>query len=132
MMNHLLSSYDTRLHNAVYQGTRKQSIYSQSKVFTMYLLRDLKLDLILDIMAKGDNYLRDLCAKTLLSPINHQLELQQRQEIIQEAVKNPDLFTSIYQISSEALDKVASYDDITKPKYDSMIPVYKKINTYQL
>ncbi|MDP4193391.1 MAG: hypothetical protein Q8858_17640, partial [Bacteroidota bacterium] len=90
------------------------------------LIRDLKLDILIDAMADQDPYLRDLCKDLLLQPSINKQDILLRQEILKEALNNNDFFVSMYRISVEDKEKTLSFNEFILPKYDRVISVKKR------
>lgn len=99
------------------------------KTDSKLLLRDLKLNLLLDIIAAGDEELRKISCKQMMMPATQKSELSKRHSVLRDAINHFDLFYKIYQWACQALDKIQTYDDSTKLKYNYIIPVPKKILT---
>lgn len=99
-------------------------------MITKYLIRDLKLELILDAMANGDETLKNTCKNHLIFPLNDCEKIITRQEVLKDALRNEKLFLDIYRKTSVLLSKVSAYDEITKPLYNINLSVVKKILTY--
>jgi hypothetical protein len=94
------------------------------------LIRDLKLDIVLDAMADQDSFLRNLCKKLLLHPSINKTEILMRQEVMKEALKLNDFFSSVYKISFEAMEKTTIYKELTQPKFDKIVSVLKRVSTH--
>jgi hypothetical protein len=90
------------------------------------LVRDLKIDILLDAMAGKDIYLRNLCKKILLNPSRNGNEIQMRQEVLKDALNFGKFFMSMYELSVECLNKVNEYKDLIHPRYDKIVTVVKK------
>ncbi len=99
------------------------------KTDSKLLLRDLKLDLLLDIISDGDEELRKISSKQLMMPATQKTELLKRHSVLKDAIKHSELFYEIYHWACQALDKIQTYEDSTKLKYNYIIPVPKKILT---
>ncbi len=92
-------------------------------------IRDLKLDLILDAIAEDDTYLRTLFKKIFLNPSVNEDEINNRQEILREAMHYPQFFKEAYQLSTEAISNTNICSETSHPRYDKMIPASKKVLT---
>ncbi|WOO39068.1 hypothetical protein R2R35_11460 [Anaerocolumna sp. AGMB13020] len=99
------------------------------KTDSKLLLRDLKLEQLLDVISDGDEELRKISSKQLMLPATQKTELLKRHSVLRDAIKHPALFYEIYHSSCQALDKIQTYDDSTKLKYNYIISVPKKILT---
>ncbi len=67
------------------------------------LMQDLQLDILLDAMAAGDLFLRNIAKVALLSSLEDPEIIRYRQAILQDCLKNPDLVRELYQIPVQAL-----------------------------
>lgn len=93
------------------------------------LLRDLKLDLLLDVIADGDAELLRICRQVLLKPATQKEEILKRQAVLKDGISHAELFHTIYHQAAQALKKIQEYGAITKSKYNYVISVPKKILT---
>lgn len=107
--------------------TNQERILYKRKFEEAELIRDLKLDILLDAMSDQNIYLKSLCKKILLHSSCNLDEIHMRQEIVKEAIKSQDFFINVYHISSDCLAKTDSYREMTHPRYDKIVPVVKKI-----
>jgi hypothetical protein len=114
--------------NLLYENNYTQD--SMDMVISKYLVRDLKLDLVFESMADGDESLKKICENVLLAPVTDIHAIKARQEVLQDALMNNNFFNRIYHLTSEVLDRVNAFDEIIKPKYDHDIPISKKIITH--
>lgn len=94
------------------------------------LVRDLKMDIILDAMSDNDVFLKTLCKKLLLHPSNDLSEINMRQEIMQEAINHPEFFVSLYYTASDDLSKTFSYKELTHPRYNKIVTISNKVITH--
>jgi hypothetical protein len=99
------------------------------KTDSKLLLRDLKLDLLLDVISGGEEELRKISSQQLMMPATQKAELLKRQSVLKDGIQHSELFYEVYHSACQALDKIHSYDDSTKLKYNYIIPVPKKILT---
>jgi hypothetical protein len=68
------------------------------------LTQDLELSTLLDAMAGGDSYLRNVARNALLCGITDPDTICYRQAILQDCMRNPDIVRVIYAISIESSD----------------------------
>ena len=69
------------------------------------LIQDLELNTLLSAMAEGDAFLFRVAKQVLLSGLTDLKEIQYRQNILQDCLKNPAVIRAMYQIPLEALEK---------------------------
>lgn len=93
------------------------------------LFRDLKLDLLLDILAGNDEELLKICSQILVNPAIQKEELLKRQSVLKDGIYHSELFYDVYHSAWDALEKIRESDDSTKSKYNYIISVPKKILT---
>ena len=68
------------------------------------LVRDLGLDTLLDAMADGDDFLRTVAHRTLLSPLSDVDEIHHRQQVLTDCLGHPQVVRRVYDIAVEALE----------------------------
>ena len=68
------------------------------------LIQDLELDTLLDAMARGDEYLRELATKCLLSSLTEPEAILFRQRILRDCLEHPAIVRQLYDLAIEALD----------------------------
>jgi DNA mismatch repair ATPase MutS len=106
-----------------------QSKSANNKIFgEAELVRDLKMDILLDTMANGDPYLKSLCKRILLNPSQNLEEIHMRQEILKEATKSERFFTEVYKLSMQLQEKTNASRESLHPRYDKVIPVTQKVS----
>ena len=66
------------------------------------LTQDLELNTLLTAMAGKDEFLRSVVGKTIFEVLKTTDEIQYRQEILKDCLKNPDIVRMLYQIPVEA------------------------------
>ncbi len=67
------------------------------------LIQDLELDVLLDAMAAGDPFLRNIAKQALLYSLEDLETIRYRQAILKDCLKNADLVRELYQIPVQAL-----------------------------
>lgn len=92
-------------------------------------IRDLKLDLLLEAVSENDHYLKALFKKLFLNPSVYTKEIKMRQDILSEAIHYQQFFKKVYLLSTEVMEEINNYGDISHPGYDNIIPETKKILT---
>ncbi len=68
------------------------------------LIQDLELDTLLDAMARGDDYLRELVSKCLLSSPADPEAILYRQRILGDCLEHPAVVRQMYDLAIEALE----------------------------
>jgi hypothetical protein len=68
------------------------------------LRHDLELDTLLDVMARGDTYLRPLVEHALLSSLADPDEIRYRQDCLEDCLREPDVVRELYDLSVDAVD----------------------------
>ena len=69
------------------------------------LTQDLELDVLFDVMAQGDNYLREVVSKAVLQILQNEDEVRYRQDILRDVLANTILVRHLYDLSIEAHEK---------------------------
>ena len=67
------------------------------------VIQDLELDTVLDTMAAGDRFLRDVARSALLGGAGDLATVLYRQEILADCLKNPAVVRQLYDIAVEAI-----------------------------
>jgi DNA mismatch repair ATPase MutS len=68
------------------------------------LIQDLELDTLLDAMARGDDYLRELATKCLLSSLTDPEAILYRQRILGDCLEQAPIVRQLYELAIEALE----------------------------
>lgn len=92
------------------------------------MVRDLKMDILLNTMADGDSYLKTLCKRILLNPSQNLAEINMRQEVLQQAIRLQWFFREGYKLSSQLLKKTNAWKESIHTRYNKVIPVTQKVN----
>ena len=71
---------------------------------TAGLTEDLELDILLDAMAVGDSFLRDVAKNALLASLRDPETILYRQQILADCHSAPDVIREIYAIAIEAIE----------------------------
>lgn len=112
------------------QETLRSQSFNNKIIFETDIIRDLKLDILLDAMADDDISLRKLCKNILLHPLTALDVIKMRQEILKDAISSPSFFLFLYQQTVECAEQTAIFSNINQPAYTNIIPSMKKIITY--
>jgi hypothetical protein len=67
------------------------------------LTTDLELGTLLDAMAAGDKYLREVCAKVLFNCLEDPEEIRYRQGVLADCLAQPDVIRQMYTVAAGAL-----------------------------
>jgi MutS domain V len=67
------------------------------------LTQDLELDTLLDAMAAGDKYLREISEKVLLRWLDDPGEIRYRQRVLADCLAQPDAVRQLYAVATSAL-----------------------------
>jgi hypothetical protein len=70
------------------------------------LTQDLGLDPLLDAMAGGDRYLREIAQRTLLSPLTDPEQILYRQQVLADTLAHPDTVAEIYTLTVQSMEQV--------------------------
>jgi DNA mismatch repair ATPase MutS len=68
------------------------------------LKQDLELETLFDAMARGDQYLRDLAEKVVLTSLTDPQEIVYRQAILRDCLERPAVVRELYSLAVEALE----------------------------
>jgi DNA mismatch repair ATPase MutS len=71
---------------------------------TDVLASDLELNTLLDAMALGDKFLREIAQRGVLLGLSDPDEIRYRQQILADCIEHPDTIREIYAAAIEALD----------------------------
>jgi hypothetical protein len=66
------------------------------------LIRDLELDILLDAMAAGDSFLREVAKNAVLSSLREPEAILYRQQILADCLASPEVVREIYATAIEA------------------------------
>ena len=69
------------------------------------LKADLELNTILDNISKGDKFIRGSCLSALMAPLQDLKLVEYRHEVLADAISNPDVIRSLYDLCLEAEKK---------------------------
>ena len=69
------------------------------------LIQDLELDVLFDVMAQGDKYLREVVSKAVLQILRSEDEVRYRQDVLRDVLANPILARFLYDLTIEAHEK---------------------------
>ena len=69
------------------------------------LIQDLELDVLFDVMAQGDKYVREVVSKSVLQILRSGEEVTYRQEVLRDVLANPLLVRFLYDLTIEAHEK---------------------------
>jgi DNA mismatch repair ATPase MutS len=67
------------------------------------LVRDLELSTVLDTMAGGDTFVREVSTKVLLRPLTDPGEVTYRQDVLSDCVAHPEVIREMYALAGDAL-----------------------------
>jgi hypothetical protein len=68
------------------------------------LTQDLELNTLLDAMAAGDKFLRELSGKVLLASLDDPEEIRYRQQVLTDCLAQPDVIRDMYAVAVGALE----------------------------
>ncbi|WP_347353709.1 hypothetical protein [Intrasporangium sp.] len=68
------------------------------------LVRDLGITPILDAMADGDAYLRDVAAQLVLADPLDPDQIRYRQDVLDDCLAHPDAIRAVYELAGTAID----------------------------
>ena len=68
------------------------------------LTQDLELNTLLDAMAAGDKFLREVSAKVLLASLDDPEEIRYRQQVLADCLAQPDVIRDMYAVAAGALE----------------------------
>jgi hypothetical protein len=68
------------------------------------LTQDLELNTLLDAMAAGDKFLREVSAKVLLASLDDPEEIRYRQQVLTDCLAQPDVIRDMYAVAVGALE----------------------------
>ncbi len=71
--------------------------------FTDYLVQDLELNTIFNVMSNGDEFIFDISKKVLLSSLNYVDTILYRQDVIKDCLKNSATVRNLYSIAIEGI-----------------------------
>ena len=69
------------------------------------LIQDLELNVLFDVMAQGDKYLREVVSKAVLQILRNEDEVRYRQDVLRDVLANPILIRQMYDLTIEAHEK---------------------------
>lgn len=69
------------------------------------LVQDLGLDVLLDAMAGGDEFLREVAKKALLQSLRSSEDILYRQEVLKDCLEKPEMVGEMYGLAVEAMER---------------------------
>ncbi|MCL5032489.1 MAG: DNA mismatch repair protein MutS [Thermotogae bacterium] len=84
---------------------RDFDLEQQLPPFADDLVQDLELNIILNAMSNGDEFVFNISKRALLSSINSAEMLLYRQNIIKDCLKNPSTVRNLYSIAIEGIEQ---------------------------
>ncbi len=69
------------------------------------LVQDLELNVLFDVMAQGDKYVREVVSKVVLQVLQNEDEVRYRQDVLRDGLANPILIRQMYDLTIEAHEK---------------------------
>jgi hypothetical protein len=69
------------------------------------LIQDLELGTVLDAMAAGDKFRREISAKVMLTSVTGPAEIRYRQDVLADCIAHPDVIREMYGIAVAALEE---------------------------
>ena len=69
------------------------------------LIQDLELNVLFDVMAQGDKFLREVASKAVLQNLRNEDEVRYRQDVLRDVLANPILIRQMYNLTIEAHEK---------------------------
>lgn len=80
--------------------------------------RDLGLESVLDAMASGDSYLRDVARRAMLATPLSPAQVMHRQEVLRDCLAQPRVIRDLYDLATQAIDakrRTHSWISISQP-----------------
>ena len=102
---------------------------AEPKYHSEDLVRDLRLDILFDVMSGGDRAINDACNAVMTHPLTDIEPILARSAVVMDAIAHDGAFAELFKISCEAVESVRAYLEIASPRYDRIIPNKKKIIT---
>jgi hypothetical protein len=81
------------------------------------LIQDLELETLLDAMAAGDAFLREVARDAVLQNLHEPAEVLYRQQIVADCLANPEIVRRIYGIAVEAIEREKKIWGWMSPRY---------------
>ena len=63
------------------------------------------MDVLFDVMAQGDKYVREVVSKAVLQILRNEDEVRYRQDVLRDVLSNPLLVRFLYDLTIEAHEK---------------------------
>lgn len=107
------------------------SVIYNNKLFSEAdIIRDLKLDIILDAMSGGDEAMKKICKNILLRPLIKTEDIHMRQEVLLDAINIPEFFLSVYNVLTGCINQHGVYKELSHPESSKFITSMKKVIEY--
>ncbi len=68
------------------------------------LLQDLGLDIVINSMSNGEELSKEIITQVLVQPLTEENEIVYRQEIVQDAIENIDLFKKLNKLADDVIE----------------------------
>lgn len=72
------------------------------------LIKDLDLEPILDAMAQGDTFIKEVATKALISGVTKIEDIRYRQDAMKDVIRNPKAIREAYRVLTEVFAKIRS------------------------
>jgi hypothetical protein len=69
------------------------------------LIQDLELNVLFDVMAQGDKYLREVVSRAVLQILGSEDEIRYRQDVLRDVLASPIYIRQMYDLTIEAHEK---------------------------
>jgi len=69
------------------------------------LIEDLGLNILFEVMARGDKLILEIVKNSLLASLINREEIIYRQNILQDCINNPHIVRKLYELAGEAILK---------------------------
>ncbi|CAX24230.1 putative DNA mismatch repair protein [Methylorubrum extorquens DM4] len=69
------------------------------------LVQDLELETLFGAMAGGDKFIHEVARLALLTPANNLADIEYRQRVMVDCLRNPAVVRNIYELAGEAIER---------------------------
>lgn len=103
--------------NLMYEN--KDFVFDENEDLSCNLIKDLEFERVLDCMAGGDKYVKAVCEKAFLTPLQSPEEIVFRQDILKDCLAYPEEMRKLYGLSDLLKEKRRKVWGILSSAYSS-------------
>ena len=111
--------------NLLYRNRIEESAQDENE--QNQLVKDLKMEWVLECMAQKNTDRYEICKKILTIPLTDMKDIIWRQEVVQEVIRTPEFFCKTYENINSTIQEIEEYRHFAAPKYNQIVKNSKRI-----